>query len=267
MQVLKGTEMQTKISKFSTPRTIFALMVREMLTTNGRSPGGYLWAVAEPLAGIALLTVLFSFVFRSPPLGDNFAYFYATGVVPFMMYTDLNNKISLALNFSKSLLFYPRVTFVDALLARFILNSLTQILVFFLVFCFLILVFNLKPTLDFISIFKGIVMTAALGVGVGVFNCFMTLRFPVWQRVWTIFTRPLFLLSCVFFLFETVADSVRNILWYNPLVHVMGMIRRGFFNTYDAPYVSMTYVMLLSLVLTVFGLLFLSSYHRDWLNK
>ena len=259
--------MQTKLSKFGTPRTVFALMVREMITTNGRSPGGYIWAVAEPVAAIALLTFLFSFVFRSPPLGNNFAYFYATGVVPFMMYLDLNNKISLALNFSKALLFYPRVTFIDTLLARFILNFLTQILVFFLVFCFVILMFQLKPTLDFISIFKGILMTAALGAGVGIFNCFMTLRMPVWQRVWAIITRPLFLMSCVFFLYESVSDSVRNLLWYNPLVHVVGMIRRGFYNTYDATYVSMTYVMFVSLILIFLGLVFLSSYHRDWLNK
>ena len=259
--------MHTKLSKFGTPRTIFALMVREMTTTNGRSPGGYIWAVAEPLAGIALLTFLFSFIFRTPPLGNNFAYFYATGIVPFMMYLDLNNKISLALNFSKALLFYPRVTFVDALLARFVLNFLTQILVFFLVFCFVIFAYGLKPTLDFISIFKGILMIAALASGVGVFNCFMTLRMPVWQRVWAILTRPLFLMSCVFFLFESVSSSVRNLLWYNPLVHVVGMVRRGFFDTYDASYVSMTYVMFVSLVLIFVGLVFLSSYHRDWLHK
>jgi capsular polysaccharide transport system permease protein len=95
----------------------------------------------------------------------------------------------------------------------------------------------------------------------------MLLRMPVWLRIWAIITRPLFLVSCVFFLFDSISDPIRDILWYNPFVHVVGMIRRGFFNNYDANYVSMTYGMILSLALTALGLIFLSSYHRDWLNK
>ena len=37
-------------------RVLFALVVREMATKFGRSWGGYLWAIAEPLGGILLLT-------------------------------------------------------------------------------------------------------------------------------------------------------------------------------------------------------------------
>jgi capsular polysaccharide transport system permease protein len=33
-------------------RTIVALIMREMATSYGRSPGGYIWAIAEPVAGI-----------------------------------------------------------------------------------------------------------------------------------------------------------------------------------------------------------------------
>jgi capsular polysaccharide transport system permease protein len=110
-------------------------------------------------------------------------------------------------------------------------------------------------------------MGAVLSFGVGVFNCCVTLRFPVWQRIWTIITRPLFLISGVFFLFESIEEPFRTYLWYNPLVHVISMARRGFYNTYDAPFVSITFVVSVSFVLTFFGLLFLSSYHRQWLNK
>ena len=68
---------------------LFALVVREMSTKFGRSWGGYLWAIAEPLGGILLLTLAFSLALRKPPLGTNFPLFYATGIVPFFLFSNV----------------------------------------------------------------------------------------------------------------------------------------------------------------------------------
>jgi capsular polysaccharide transport system permease protein len=83
---------------FASLRAIGALILREMTATNGRSANGYLWAIAEPVGGILLLTVLFSLGFRSPPIGTNFAIFYATGLVPFMFYQSLSSKVAGAIS-------------------------------------------------------------------------------------------------------------------------------------------------------------------------
>ena len=40
---------QLRPPRVQTFRTISALIMREMQTTYGRSPGGYLWAVLEPV--------------------------------------------------------------------------------------------------------------------------------------------------------------------------------------------------------------------------
>ena len=73
-------------------RVIFALVVREMGTKFGRSAGGYLWAVAEPLGGIVLLAIAFSLALRAPPLGTSFILFYATGTVPFGMFNTMARR-------------------------------------------------------------------------------------------------------------------------------------------------------------------------------
>ena len=86
--------------RFPGARTVAALMLREMATTYGRSPGGYLWAILEPVVGILLLTAIFSIAFHTPPLGVNFPIFYATGLVPFTLYLTVSSKTSLALLFS-----------------------------------------------------------------------------------------------------------------------------------------------------------------------
>lgn len=243
-----------------------ALMLREMSTTYGRSPGGYIWAILEPVAGIALMTFIFSMAFRSPPIGTNFALFYATGIVPFMMYTDISQKVGNCITFSKPLLFYSRVTYIDSLLARFFLNSLTQVMVFYLLLGGILVFFDTKTIIDYPSIILGVLMALSLGLGVGTLNCFLISMFPFWGRVWAILNRPMFIISCVIFIYDSVPEPYRGMLWYNPVVHVVGQVRHGFYPVYDAAYVSPIYVFGLSLLCILTGLILLYRYQRDILN-
>lgn len=253
--------------RFAGLRAIVALMLREMATSYGRSPLGYLWAVLEPVAGIALLTAIFSSGFRSPPMGTNFAIFYASGLVPFIMYVDLSSKILASLSFSRNLLVYPRITLLDALLARFVLNGLTQLLVGYLLFSGILILFDTQTVLDLPKLGLAYVMAASLGLGIGTLNCFLVGVFPSWQRVWAIVNRPLFLISCIFFVFDSVPEPYRSILWYNPMIHVVGQSRSAFYPYYDAPYVSSLYVFSIALVCFLLGLLFLRRYANTILEQ
>ncbi|MGB7317753.1 MAG: ABC transporter permease [Planktotalea sp.] len=248
-------------------QTILALVLREMATSYGRSPGGYLWAIAEPVAGIALLTFIFSLGFHAPPLGTSFALFYASGLVPFLVYSELSGKVSQSINFSLPLLGYPRVTLVDAVIARAVLTMLTQTLVFGLVLGGLFVFFGTQAKLDFAAIGFALVLAFALGVGVGIINCFLVTRYPVWQRVWSIANRPMFLLSCVVFTFESIPQPFRDWLWFNPVVHIVGALRQGLYFGYEGAYVSGAYVLFLALFLSVAGLFLIWRFKDRLLNR
>lgn len=246
----------------ATLRAIVALILREMSTTYGRSPGGYLWAVLEPVAGIALLSAIFSVGFHAPPMGVSFAMFYATGMLPFILFTDVVAKVGQSLNYSRQLLVYPRVTFVDALLARLALNLMVQILVSYVVLGGILLLFETRVLMEAAVIAKAYGLAALLAFGMGTFNCYMLVRFPIYQRVWSIAMRPMFLISCIFFLFDTIPQPWRDWLWYNPLIHIVGLMRQGFYPNYDAAYASEAYVITVALVALAAGLLLLRRDHR-----
>ena len=244
-------------------RSIAALMLREMSTTYGRSPGGYAWAVVEPVAGIALLTLVLSLAFQAPPLGESFALFYATGLIPFLFYSELSSKISQSINFSRPLLAYPGVALIDALLARLSLNFLVQLSVAYMLF-FGILLIGLPgnwPDLPVMGL--AFAMIAALSLGVGTMNCFLLTKFPVWQRIWSILNRPLFIISCIFFTFESIPERFQSVLWWNPVVHITGQMRAAFYSNYNDDYVSPGFVFATAMALTLFGLIYLQRFHRE----
>lgn len=253
--------------RFRMARTVVALMLREMATTYGRSAGGYIWAILEPVLGVALLSVIFSMALRNPGLGSNFPLFYATGFLPFAMFNDISNKVATSIRFSRPFLAYPSVTFIDTMVARVVLNALTHATVMCIVITGIFIIFRIPVVVDMVSVFEALLMTTMLGVGVGTLNCYLLTSFPIWERTWQIATRPLFLMSGVFFLFDMMPAKAQDFLWYNPLVHCIGMLRRGIYPTYEASYVSQLYVYAVAITLLLFGLLLLARNHRDLLER
>lgn len=63
----------TSLSVFATSmRSVSALMLREMSTRYGRTPGGYIWAILEPLGMIIILGLAFALLVRVPAMGTSF---------------------------------------------------------------------------------------------------------------------------------------------------------------------------------------------------
>ena len=133
-----------------------------------------------------------------------------------------------AISSNRGLLTYPVVTALDAVFAKFVLNLMTLGLVAMILFTGIILVFDLHVNLDL-----GAALAAAsgsprlLGLGVGTLNCVLFGFFPTWKNIWSVLTRPLFIVSGIFFTFESVPANFQAILWWNPLVHVIAVMRAG----------------------------------------
>ncbi|MDO9637554.1 MAG: ABC transporter permease [Pseudotabrizicola sp.] len=252
---------------WATFRTVSALMLREMSTRYGRSPGGYSWAVLEPVGAIIVMAVGFGLMFSSPPLGSDFLLFYATGYLPFSLYQSIANTTARSLSFSKPLLMYPAVTWMDALLARFLLNTLTGFLVTIIIFWGILAVSQTTTILDLPTIALAMGLSALLGLGLGTMNCYLGTRIEVWDIAWSILSRPLFIVSGVFFIYEGVPAAAQKVLYYLPWMHITGLARAGFYPTYRPEYVSVLYVLLWCMLPLCFGLMLLRRYHKDLLNR
>ncbi|MGJ8615488.1 MAG: ABC transporter permease [Sulfitobacter sp.] len=267
MSDLPHPDLKPVMPRLSTGRAVIALILREMSTTYGRSPGGYLWAILEPALGITLLVLVFSLAFSAPPLGTNFALFYASGILPFLMFNDVVNKVASAIPFSRQLLEYPRVTFVDALLARLILNAITHLMAHVCILTFILNVFSISTSINYIDICLAYLLVIFIALGVGALNGILILSYPMWQTIWSIVTRPLLLVSCIIFLFESVPQQYADFLWYNPLVHIIGLMREGYYPYYHPTYVSVIFVVMFASTCCATGLFFLRRYHQDMLIK
>ena len=245
-----------RASKLGTQgRVLGALILRETITRYGRSPLGFLWAVIEPAAFIALLSLLFSQIAHTPPAGRSFLLFYATGYVAFHWFHDIASVTARSVQVNRPLLAFALITPLDTVLARFLLQVLTGIAVGVIIFGTILVVTGEPVALAPRPLLAAFGLAAALGMGVGMANCWLFAMSRTWELTWGVISRPLFLVSCVFFSFWSMPAMVREVLWYNPLVHLAGLLRAGFYPGYETSHVAPGYVLAIALVLGLGGAL------------
>ena len=256
-----------RLPRLASLRTIAALILREIGTSYGRSPGGFLWVFAQPILGIGVMVAVFSTGFRTPSLGTSFAVFFASGFLPYMMFTAVTGSVTGSVGAARNLLAYPRVTFMDAILARYFLAVMVQLVVSAVILGVILGIFYPQNYLGIGPILNAYVMAAALALGMGILNCVLTLYYPVWGTVWSVATRPLVILSGVILLHDRIPMPYREWLEWNPLVHVVGASRTGFYYSYRGEYVDTVYVYMFAAITGTVGLVFLRRYYRESMER
>ena len=111
-------------------RVVHALIIRETRTRFGDSTLGYGWALLEPILHILMLSLAFAVLMHGrPPIGNQFFIFYYTGIIPYHIFVHTSSSMTYAVTANGSLLQLPFVGTFDVILARGLLELVTDLLV------------------------------------------------------------------------------------------------------------------------------------------
>ena len=223
-------------------RIVSALLIREMSTRFGNKPGGYIWALLDPAAHVLMLTTIFQAIAHLPPLGTSFPLFFATGYIAFQFYQATSGYLNDALKANKALLSYPNVAPIDTLVARFLLQTGTTTFVAIIVLGSIGLIQRTPLVLSWGYIIEASSAAVLLAFGLSLTNTVLFMRYPIYEKVFQIVNRPLFMLSGVFFMPDALPHPFREFLLYNPIVHIIMLFRKGFYPEYRAAVLDVGYL-------------------------
>lgn len=235
--------------------TIEALLLREIKTRFGVFRLGIMWALAEPLAHVVVLSIIFGM--RSPTTaeGVEFPTFIATGIIPFILFNRMVNRGLTSIEGNKALFTYRQVRPFDPLLARFILEVVICSVVF-LVFMagagWLGFDVAVKNPLAVLIVF----LTLGLfGLGLGALACVGAALAPDVAQAVPILLRPLYFISGIFFSVSAVPSEYRAWLLWNPVLHALEMIRAAYFPAIRTHYGDPNYLAWCTVIALATGLL------------
>ncbi|PLX36465.1 MAG: hypothetical protein C0606_14365 [Hyphomicrobiales bacterium] len=219
-----------------TGRNIWAMALRNMQTQFSTQAAGYLWALLEPLGMIAILSLFFQLIGRTAPLGESYVLFFAAGVIPFRAYSNTQMQTNRAIKTSKNLLFFPVIQPLDIYIAPALLQLATMMMALLLFFGFFHLFFGEGLPHDWFNTFLPMVFMALYGLTIGIIFASISSVFNSWERLSTIITRPLFLLSGIFFLADSLPVEAKKYFYYNPLLHCTEWIRSGYYAGFESKF-------------------------------
>lgn len=182
---------------------------------------GALWAFLQPMITIVLYWFIFQLGFKSQPV-DNFPFilWLMAGLVPWFFLSDavVNATASLA-DYSylvKKILFHINIL----PLAKIISVLFVQVvLIAFVIVCFII--GGYMPALSYLQLPIYLVYMLVLAAGVSYINATLYVFFKDVLQIVSIATQIVFWLSPIVWPFESMPETVRKILVYNPVYYAI----------------------------------------------
>ena len=237
-------------------RVLYALILRETKTRYGEHKMGFVWAFIEPMVMILVMYLIFGAMRSMATGGIPIATFIIAGFVPFSMLRDTMSQTQGAIQQNTTLLGFPQVTTFDLIIAR----ALLELAVLLSVFALLMLGAHLLGVdarcENPLGVLAACLLLWILGLGLGFIFASVSPIVPSTRQITTqLLGRPLFLGSGLFYSIESLPEGVRDVLLYNPVLHLVELSRSEYFYEFESAYASWSYAASFSFGLLAFGLI------------
>ena len=214
-------------------RVLHALILRDVHTHYGSNFMGYFIVILKPLSRLLILMTMYLFIRgRVAVVGTNAELFFATGVLPYILFVYPAHSIMVAIVANRPLLFFPIVQVLDVIVARGIVEIITAFWVT-AIFCVILLLFGVDiMPLHMFDAVSAILATIYLGFAMGCFAAVMNKLSPAFAVFFAIFLMVLYFTSGIFFVPSSLAIEVQNVVWWNPLLHAVEWLRSAYYEGY-----------------------------------
>jgi capsular polysaccharide transport system permease protein len=224
-------------------RILKALMLRDIRTRFFGHGLGYLIAVAWPLAHIAVLLLIYSFLGRVAPYGSSMTLYFATGLAPTMAFIYASRWIMLSAATNKPLLAFPIVKITDILFARGILEILSSALMAIILLATLAAFgIDVRPASAPQAV-EAMCAALLLGLGIGFVNALIALLFPLWVTAYALIIIVIWMCSGVLFVPDALPEIGRQIVSWNPVLHAVEWMRVAYYGSYSSRTLDKTYLL------------------------
>ena len=231
-----------------------ALILRDIRTRFGGSLWGYAIVVLWPCAHCFMLILIYTFQKITAPAGDSTALFFATGLVPVLIFQYMSRELMKSVIMNRPLTYYPQVKIFDLVFARILVEIVTGFLGLLVMSSVLAVAgVNIVPHDPFTAM-CGYLAAILLGIGIGTINVAIVGFFPGWLIGYALFSILMYIASGVLFLPSFLPEKVYLWMKYNPAVSIVEWVRSAYYPELDLQ-PDRLYVILFALSCVTIGLL------------
>lgn len=228
---------------------IGALIIRDVGSRFGRRPINYLLVLALPIGHFVLTAGVWVVLKKPVPIGNSNLIFFATSLLPYVVWVFPFRQIAQAVNTNRPLLYFSRVKIIDIMIARSILEVVTG----FVVVCVVTLIVlsfdgGLSPKDPFLTL-SALLAAMYFGISFGMFNGMIAAVYPPIALPMMLLSPLMWCSSGAAFMINSIPTPYRDWLAFNPLLQCVEWIRDGYYWDYRSEVLDRAYVLEFSTIL------------------
>lgn len=198
------------------------LVSREMKRKYARSYLGVLWSVLNPLLSMAVLSMIFSTMFKKSI--ENFPIYYLTGMIIWQMFSTSTSTSMTVLEDNKQLLLKVKITKETFVLAR-VYTALTNFGYTCIAYALMLVVFRVKPNWFMLLLPVDILFLTLFSLGFSYMLSILYVFFADIKHLYGVLLTLWMYMSAIFYPVDSVPDVMANVIKGNPMYNYIAFAR------------------------------------------
>lgn len=190
------------------------LVGREIKRKYARSYLGILWSVLNPLLSMAVLSLIFSYIFSRSI--ENFPIYYLTGYVLWLLFAEATRSAMTVLVDNKQLLIKVRMPKQVLTLSR-IFTALANFLYSLIAFALMLAVFRMVPSVHIVAFPVIVALMMLFCIGVGYILSIVYVFFGDVKHLYSVILTLWMYMSALFYPVDILPEYVQRIININPI--------------------------------------------------
>lgn len=213
-------------------RVVYALMLRETKSVFGRSKFGYLWVVIQTAFNVVVIWVIRAVVHSGTIPGLPLPVFLICGFTAWRIFSDTVTKVMMAVEANNALLYFSKVRYFDLALARGLLITATNLVVFVILMTIAYLLGYSYPIPSLWPLLYSITLLLLLGLGIGLICCAIRRYTESVGVLISMIMRIGVFISGVMFSLSHLPSSMKFLIDWNPILQLVEYSRTSFSYSY-----------------------------------
>lgn len=198
------------------------LVSREVKRKYARSYLGIVWSVLNPLMSMAVLSMIFSTIFKRSI--ENFPIYFLTGTIFWNLFSDATSSAMTALVDNKALLMKVKLSKQTFVIAR-MLTSLTNFGYTCVAYVFILIIFRIRPN-PYMLLFPVVVLFIMLfSSGIGFTLSIFYVFFGDIKYLYSVLLTLWMYMSAIFYPVDRLSDAMQWIIRKNPVYNYIEFAR------------------------------------------
>lgn len=190
------------------------MVSREVKRKYARSYLGIVWSVLNPLMTMAVMSMIFSTIFKRTI--DNFPIYYLTGTIFWHLFSDASNSAMTALVDNRTLLMKVKMSKQTFVLAR-IFTALTNFGYSCIAYVLMLLVFQIKPSIYMLLLPIDVFFTLLFAMGVGYILSILYVFFADIKHLYSVVLTLWMYCCAIFYPIDSLEPAMQSIINKNPM--------------------------------------------------